>query len=385
MLPGFVDLHIHAPQYPQLGIALNVPLEVWLRTHTFPLEARYADIAFAEQAYSALIDDLLALGTTTAVFFATIHREATKRLADFCLQKGIRALVGKVAMDDPISCPDYYRDASVGAAIEGTMALVEYVRGHTENRDGLVLPAITPRFIPSCTDELLEGLGALTQSSGCHVQTHCSESDWEHGAAFSRYGRSDAESLDGFGLMTRRTVLAHSNFVSDSDMDLIGRRGAGIAHCPLSNAYFSNAVFPLRRAIEKGLHVGLGTDISGGPSASLLENCRMAIAASRMLEDGVDARLPPEGRGQADSRIDWKTAFHLATAGGAKALDLPIGRFEPGNYFDAIAVDTKVPDGTVRLFDDSLEAVLQKIIYTASKPNITDVWVAGRRVAGRAQ
>ena len=119
MLPGFVDLHIHAPQYPQLGIALHVPLEVWLRTHTFPLEARYADIAFAEQAYSALIDDLLALGTTTAVFFATIHREATKGLADFCLQKGIRALVGKVAMDDPISCPDYYRDASVGAAIEG--------------------------------------------------------------------------------------------------------------------------------------------------------------------------------------------------------------------------------------------------------------------------
>ena len=124
----------------------------------------------------------------------------------------MRALVGKVAMDDPISCPDYYRDASVGAAIEGTMALIEYVRGHTENRDGLVLPAITPRFIPSCTDQLLEGLGALAQSSGCHVQTHCSESDWEHGAAFSRYGRSDAESLDGFGLMTRRTVLAHSNF-----------------------------------------------------------------------------------------------------------------------------------------------------------------------------
>ena len=264
----------------------------------------------------------------------------------------MRALVGKVAMDDPASCPDYYRDASVGAAIEGTMALIEYVRGHTENRDGLVLPAITPRFIPSCTDPLLEGLGALAQSSGCHVQTHCSESDWEHGAVLARYGRSDAESLDGFGLMTRRTVLAHSNFVSDGDMDLIGARGAGIAHCPLSNAYFSNAVFPLRRAIEKGLHVGLGTDISGGPSASLLENCRMAIAASRMLEDGVDARLPPEGRGQADSRIDWKTAFHLATAGGAKALDLPIGRFEPGNYFDAIAVDTEAPDGTVRLFDD---------------------------------
>ena len=165
LLPGFVDLHIHAPQYPQLGNALHVPLEVWLQTHTFPLEARYADLAFAERAYSALVGDLLALGTTTAVFFATIHQEATRLLVDICLARGMRALVGKVAMDDPASCPDYYRDASAGAAIEGTTAFIEYVRGHAANRDGLVLPAITPRFIPSCTDPLLEGLGALAQSS----------------------------------------------------------------------------------------------------------------------------------------------------------------------------------------------------------------------------
>jgi guanine deaminase len=385
LLPGFVDLHIHAPQYPQLGSALHVPLEVWLQTHTFPLEARYADLAFAKRAYSALVGDLLALGTTTALFFATIHQEATRLLVDICLASGLRALVGKVAMDDPASCPDYYRDASADAAIEGTTALIEYVRGHTANGDGLVLPAITPRFIPSCTDPLLEGLGELAQRWDCHIQTHCSESDWEHGAVLARCGRSDTESLDGFGLMTRRTVLAHSNLVSDGDMDLIGARGAGIAHCPLSNAYFSNAVFPLRRAIEKGLHIGLGTDISGGPSASLLENCRMAIAASRMLEDGVDARAAPEERGRSESRIDWKTAFHLATAGGAKALDLPIGRFEPGCYFDAIAVDAEAAEGTIRLFDDDLEAVLQKIIYTASRANIADVWVAGRRVAGTAQ
>lgn len=385
LLPGFVDLHIHAPQYPQLGSALHVPLEVWLQAYTFPLEARYANLAFAERAYSSLVSDLLALGTTTALFFATIHQEATRLLVDICLASGMRALVGKVAMDDPASCPDYYRDASADAAIEGTAAFVEYVRGHTANRDGLVLPAITPRFIPSCTDPLLKGLGRLAQSSGCHVQTHCSESDWEHGAALARYGRSDAESLDGFGLMTRQTVLAHSNLVSDGDMDLIGARGAGIAHCPLSNVYFSNAVFPLRRAIEKGLHIGLGTDISGGPGASLLDNCRMAIAASRMLEDGVDARLPPEHRGRPNSRIDWKTAFHLATAGGAKALDLPVGRFEQGCYFDAIAVDAEAAEGTIRLFDDDLETVLQKIIYTASRANIADVWVAGRRVAGAAQ
>jgi guanine deaminase len=386
LLPGFVDLHIHAPQYPQLGTALHVPLEVWLQTHTFPLEARYADLAFAEQAYSALVGDLLALGTTTASFFATIHQEATRLLVDTCLAKGMRGLVGKVAMDDPASCPDYYRDVSAEAAIEGTAAFIDYVRGHDANHDGLVFPAITPRFIPSCTDALLEGLGELAEGCSCHVQTHCSESDWEHGAVLARYGRTDTESLDRFGLMTRRTVLAHANFISDRDMDVIAARGAGIAHCPLSNVYFSNAVFPLRQALEKRLHTGLGTDISGGPSASLLDSVRMTIAASRMLEDGVDAAVPAATRGRKGSKVDWRTAFHLATAGGAKALDLPIGAFEPGRHFDAVLVDTAAPQGTIRLFDgfDDHEAVLQKIIYTASRANIADVWVGGRRVAGSA-
>ena len=386
VIPGLVDLHIHAPQYPQLGTALDVPLEVWLKTHTFPLEARYADLAFARQAYTTLVGDILALGTTTAMFFATIHQDATRLLADVCLEQGMRAVIGKVAMDDPATCPDYYRDESAGAAIVGTAAFIEYVSGHPANRERLVLPAITPRFIPSCTDALLAGLGELAQGSDCHVQTHCSESDWEHGAVLARYGRSDTESIDRLGLMTRHTVLAHGNFLSDSDMDVIGAHSAAIAHCPLSNVYFSNAVFPLRRALAKRLNVGLGTDISGGPSAALLDACRMAVAASRLLADGVDANLPPARRGRAGSAIDWRTAFHLATVGGGRALDLPIGTFAVGQHFDAVSIDTAHPEGTIRLFADrdDHEAVLQKIIYGASRANIAEVWVGGRRVAGTA-
>jgi guanine deaminase len=386
VLPGFVDLHIHAPQYPQLGTALHVPLEVWLQENTFPLEARYADLAFAERAYSSLVSDLLALGTTTAVMFASIHGPATRRLVDLCLDGGLRAVIGKTAMDDPRGCPDFYRDASPEAAIEGSEALIDYVRSHPANRAGDVLPAVIPRFIPACTDAALEGLGRLAQACGCHVQTHCSESDWEHGAVLARYGRSDAKALDGFGLLTRRTVLAHGNLIPDEDMDLIRTRGSGVAHCPLSNVYFSNAVFPLRQALQKGLRVGLGTDIAGGPSASLMENIRMTVHASRMLEEGVDPALPPERRGRRESRVDWKTAFHLATAGGADVLDIPVGTFRPGMKFDAIAIDTALPDGTMRRLDgdEDREVTLQRILYTASKRNIADVWVGGRRVAGSA-
>lgn len=382
LLPGFVDLHVHAPQYPQLGRALDAPLEVWLQKYTFPLEARYADIEFARTVYTTLVGDLLALGTTTAVYFATVHLPASRLLADICLEKGQRALVGKVAMDHPQTCPPDYRDASAARAVEETRQLIDYVRAHPGNAEGLVLPAVTPRFIPSCTDAALTGLGALVAETGCHVQTHCSESDWEHGHVLERQGRTDTRSLEAFGLLTRRTVLAHAGFITDDDMATIARRGAGVAHCPLSNAYFAGAVFPLRRALEKGVRVGLGTDISGGPSASMLDAGRMTVVAGRMLQSGVDAGLDAGKRGVAGAGVDIATAFHLATAGGAEVLDLPVGQFAPGRLFDAIAIDPAAAGGTLRLFDRpaSPEDLLQSILYNASRPNIARVWVGGRQV-----
>jgi guanine deaminase len=383
VIPGFVDLHVHAPQYPQLGLALDEPLEVWLRKYTFPLEARYADLDFAREAYGTLVRDLLAGGTTTALYFATVHRQATELLAEMCLAEGQRALVGKVVMDLAESCPDYYRDASPEAAIADSRSVIEAIRALPDN--DRVLPVITPRFIPSCTDEALAGLGALAAECACHVQTHCSESDWAHGYALERYGKTDAEALDGFGLLTRKTVLAHSVFLTDADMDRVKSRGAGVAHCALSNAYFGNAVFPLRRALEKGVHVGLGTDISGGPSASMLDAARMTVAVSRMLQDGVDATDSRETRGVANSRVDLLTAFHLATAGGGVALDLDIGLFRPGYHFDALIIDATAEAGTIRLFGAQAADRIEQILYTASKPNIAATFVGGDLVSGRPE
>lgn len=382
VLPGFVDLHIHAPQYPQLGMALDVPLEVWLGKYTFPLEAQYADLTFARERYETLVSDLLASGTTTALYFATVHREATQLLAEICLRQGQRALVGKVVMDDPASCPDYYRDASAEAAVAETRAVIDYVRALPDN--DRVLPVITPRFIPSCTDAALSSLGKLAAECDCHVQTHCSESDWAHGYALDRYGKTDTAALAGFGLLRRKTVLAHSVFLTDDDMATIRDAGAGVAHCALSNMYFGNAVFPLRRALEKGLHVGLGTDISGGPSGSMLEACRATAQASRMLEDGVDAMDSRETRGVPHSRIDMLTAFHLATAGGGVALDLPVGLFRPGYHFDALVVDPSAEAGTIRLFGADPAERVEQILYTASRPNIAQTFVGGDLVSGFA-
>ncbi len=382
LLPGLIDLHNHAPQWPQLGKALDVPLEIWLNQHTFPLEARYADTTFAESVYSSLVDAMLANGTTTAVYFGTIHLAATQVLVDTCLSKGQRAVVGKIAMDHPEGCPDYYRDKSAANAVADTARFIEYVRGIPSNSHGLVLPAATPRFLPSCTDELLQGLGELVAATSCLVQTHCSESDWAHQYGLDRYGHTDTRTYDEFGLLRRGTVLAHSNFIDAADMEAIATAGAAVAHCPLSNAFFANAVFPTRQAWDRGVIVGLGTDISGGPSPSIFTTAASAVAVSRMREDGVDPAIDAAARGVDDSRITFAEAFWMATTGGGLALDLPLGVLDPGYRFDAIAVTT-VGDGSDVISWpglDSAEDVLQKIVHNAGRQEITSVWVEGRKV-----
>lgn len=382
LLPGLIDLHIHAPQWPQLGKALHLPLQEWLHQYTFPLEAKYSDIDFARQSYESLVDNLLANGTTTATYFGSVHLEATKLLADICLSKGQRALVGKVAMDNKNECPDYYRDLSTATGLDETRALIEHVRGMPGNQGNRVMPIVTPRFIPSCTDEMLSGLGLIAKEYACHIQTHCSESDWEHAYVIDRHGVTDAQSLDSFSLLTNKTVLAHANLIGDSDMAMIKSCGSGISHCPLSNIYFSDAVFPARRALDFGLNVGLGTDISGGPNASVLHNCRVAVDVSRMLEDGVNPRQSAEQRGTPGSKIDYQEAFWMATAGGAETLGLNVGQFRQGFCFDAMIIDANVAESNLIIWydQDASNDILQKIIYNAERKNIARVWVQGRLV-----
>ena len=375
LLPGMVDLHVHAPQWPQLGRALDVPLEEWLQAHTFPLEARYADLAFAQAVYGELIDSLLAHGTTCAAYFGTIHLEATALLAQICLEKGQRALVGKVAMDAPGECPDYYRDANAHAATTGTSRLIERIAAMQPLGNPLVLPAITPRFLPSCTGELLGNLGALARENPLHIQTHCAESAWEVAHGRARFGDSDVVVLDGFGLLQPHTLLAHGNFLTGPDRARIGERGAAIAHCPLSNAYFAGRTLPAGDILAEGLRLGLGTDISGGHSPSLLESARFAVTASRMLaaQDGGAAA------------IGVVEAFWMATAGGGEALGLPIGVLAPGFEFDASVIDTTGRPGLSEPLahaDDTPGGVFEKIVRRAGRADIRKVWVRGREIGG---
>lgn len=384
LLPGLVDLHIHAPQWPQLGTGLDRPLERWLFEDTFPLEARYADGEFARRVWEHLVPSLLATGTTTAVYFATVHTEATTALAATCLAHGQRAFVGRVGMDHPDGTPPWYRDASAAAGVAASAASIEAIRalnGSRSTTPALVQPIVTPRFVPACTDALLAGLGELAAATGTLVQTHCSESDWEHGHVRERCGESDLRALHRVGLATAHTVLAHGTLLDDDDLRMVAGLGAAVAHCPMSNSYFANAVFPARRALELGVRVGLGTDIAGGAHPGVIGQCGMAVTVSRMLEDGVDPRRAPGDRGTPSSRIDATTAFWMGTLGGADALGIPVGLLEVGRQFDAIVVDTTGTRSPLRAWDevDTPARLLEKIVHLAGPTEVTEVWVAGRR------
>lgn len=387
LLPGFVDLHVHAPQWAQTGTGLDEPLNIWLDKYTFPTEARFQDLGYARTVYGDLVRRLLSTGTTTAVYYATVHREASVELARIADATGQRALVGKLVMDDRDANPDYYRDDSTETALRETEAFIGDVLGIGRSSRQGVYPVISPRFIPSCTDEALRGLGELAAKyhDEAYVQTHCSEGEWEHHYAFQRFGRSDTEVLRDSGLLTDRSLMGHCVHLSDSDVELFHRSGAVVTHCPHSNAFFAGAVAPVRRYLDRGLRVGLGSDISGGFSPNLYETIRQSVISSRMLEAGVDQRIDADGRGVPDSAITLKQAFRLATAGGGEALGLPIGRLEPGYAWDAQAVDIHRTSAALPVFDEHEEPfdVFQKIVNLAETANIRQVWVQGRLVVDK--
>ena len=383
LLPGMIDLHIHAPQWAQSGTALDIPLYDWLNTYTFPLESRFESRSFAKLVYNDLIEQLIAAGTTTGAFFATVHPESTLDLAHICSNKGMRALIGKVVMDNPDQNPSYYCDSSTQAALSSTKHCIEALEEIGSNSKAGIFPVITPRFIPSCTNEALEGLGKLLETYNCYMQTHCSESDWEHNYVIDRFGKHDACVLDSFGLLGRKSLLAHCGHLSEEDAELLAKRKTSLVHCPISNAYFENAVTPiLRWSKEKGLNCALATDISGGFSKSIFANIRQAVISSRMLEDGVNYKISPEKRGVSNSRITLNQAFYMATAGGGVAIDLPVGRLAKGYIWDALIIDTNYIDNRLPIFNEDEPALdqFQKILYMSESCNIRSVYIQGKEV-----
>ncbi len=381
LLPGFIDTHVHAPQWAQVGKALDTNLPVWLKNYTFPLEAAYKNLDFAQEIYTDLVDTLTANGTTTAQYFGSVHPAPNKLLADICAAKGQRAFIGKVVMDLPDQCPDYYRDESAETALADTEEFLRYCAELNRTVPQDIVGVITPRFIPACSDKALRGLGALAAEHGAPVQSHCSEGDWEHAFVMARTGLRDTKAHLRYGLLTQRTTLAHSVYLNDDDAVLYKKYGANIAHSPLSNIFFAGSVCPVRRRLDQGVIVSLATDISAGYTPSMFDAMRQAVLSSRILTSGTDPAVPAARRGSPGAAIDFRHAFYMATLGGATALRIKAGQFKKGNAFDAFVFDCNAPYSNSRCYEsDTLTDMLQKIIFTGQRQNITALWIQGKPV-----
>lgn len=374
LLPGYVDLHVHAPQWPQAGLSLDLPLADWLDHYTFPLESKCSDLNYSKMIYDSLVKELLSQGTTTALMFGTIYNDSNIILAKACLEYGLRGFIGQVAMDNADQTPAYYRNQSAKDAVDATELFIKQLQNLSSDADRVV-PVITPRFVPSCSDACLQGLGQLANKYHVPVQTHVSESSWEHGYVLDRFKATDTSVLDQFGLLTDRTILMHATHLTDDDMILLAKRKAALAHCPISNAYFGNGVMRVKEILAKQIKLGLGTDISGGYSSSIYHNIRQAVISSRMLEDGVDTTKQATTRGVANSRINIATAFYMATVGGAEALHLNTGRIKEGYKADFQVV--KSHPSVITLSD---EQMIERILYQTQQSDIKQVYIDGNLV-----
>lgn len=432
------DTHIHAPQFPNVGLFGSSTLLDWLETYTFPVESGFGAESdpknqnkdpkdappSALRVYDQVVSRTLSHGTTCASYFATIHVPATNALAALCYSRGQRAFIGRVCMDNPDFCPDYYKDQSASDSLLATKSTIDYI--HTLDPKGtLIKPIITPRFAPTCSRHALDGLGKLAAcySPPLHIQTHISENTNEVALVKTLFpeASSYAAVYDHADLLTPRTILAHAVHLTQEERALIRQRGAKISHCPASNSVLGSGIAPVRVMLDECLTVGLGTDVSGGYSPSILEAVRQACLVSRLLGH-TTAHAEHKHllrNGYTDSaaigreKLSVEESLYLATRGGAAVVDMAddIGGFETGMFWDAQLIELGSvqdrdegpldavclngdavgrnlvkpgPVGNVDLFlSETWHEKIQKWVWSGDDRNVKAVWVGGRLAHSR--
>lgn len=363
IIPGFNDIHLHAPQYPNLGLGLDKELLPWLETYTFPEEAKNIDPEYAKKEYKLFVKSLWKYGTTRAVVFASLHQEATEILMDYFNEVGMGAYVGKVNMNR--NSPDNLIETTKDSIERTENILKKY-----NDKNALVQPIITPRFVPSCDTELMNALGNLAEKYDVKVQSHLSENKGEIAWVKDLHPESKnyADVYDKAKLFGQQpTVMAHCIYVTEDEMDLMAKNQVYVAHCPTSNFNLSSGIAPIRKFLNKNIPVGIGTDISAGHTVSMMTTIVTAIQASKMYWLYVN---------DDEECLSTTEAFYLATKGGGSFFG-KVGSFEKDYEFDALVIDdSSLSDYNKR----TIEERVQRFIYTGDDRQISKRYVRGKEL-----
>lgn len=368
LIPAMNDMHVHAPQYRNQGIAMDLELLPWLQNYTFPEEKKYADAAYAERMYRRFIRDMWRFGTMRSCVFATIHTQSTRLLMNLFLEAGMGAMVGKVAMNR--NCPPELIE-SVEDMVAGNEALIAEFPQYsplTSSLSPLVRPIITPRFVPSCTSEMLQACGDLAAKYQLPVQSHLSENmaeiQWVH--TLERESTSYGDAYNRYGLFGQTpTIMAHCVWTAGEELELMKRNHVMVAHCPTSNLNIASGLAPIRTFIEEGVPVGLGSDISGGHDLSIFRMMVYAIQVSKMhYQQNHDRAF-----------LTLPEVFWLATKSAGSFFGR-VGSFEPGYEFDAVVID----DHDLNHDNYSLLHRLERFIYLGDDRHITHRFCRGQEI-----
>ena len=366
IIPGLIDLHLHAPQYTFRGTGMDLELLDWLNTSAFPEEARYAESDYAQKAYQIFTEDLKQSPTTRACIFATLHTDATMILMDLLEDTGLKTMVGKVNMDR--NAPSYLMEQNASTSAAATRQWIDAVSGrHYQN----TFPILTPRFIPSCSDELLILLSEIQQEFHLPVQSHLSENPGEihwvkelcpdslfYGDAYDHFGLFGADAS---------TVMAHCVYSTEEEIQRMKENGVYVAHCPESNENLSSGIAPVKRYLEEGLSVGLGSDVAGGSTENLFRAMAHAIQMSKMRWRLVDQKYPA---------LKSEEAFYMATKGGGSFFG-KVGSFEEGYEFDAVVLDDSRLESSRQM---SVKDRLERMIYLADEREVKAKYVRGNKI-----
>ena len=378
IIPGLVDLHTHAPQFSFRALGMDMELLEWLNTITFPEESKYSDLEYARRAYGYFIEDVKKGPNTRLCVYATVHVPGTLLLMDMLEESGLVSLTGKVSMDR--NCPDYLREANAASAA-GEWLDVFFGRrkeGHYKN----TAPILTPRFFPACSNDLMKALAKMQNETSLPLQSHLSENrkEIEWVKELSPLSGSYSEAYADAGLLEGPTVMAHCVWSNEEEMDLLAEKGVYIAHCPQSNTNLSSGIAPVRRFLEKRLHIGLGSDVAGGAHTSIFRAMSDAIQVSK-LRLSMSAEISNSPAFSEETAISLEEAFYMGTAGGGSFFsgmaDVefgPAGSFEEGWDFDALIID----DSSLRCSSClKLRDRLERVVYLSDNRHIAGKYVRG--------
>ena len=359
LIPAMNDMHVHAPQVHNQGVAMDLELLPWLQNYTFPEESKYADVHYAERMYRRFIHTQWLFGTMRSVVFATMHTDSTRVLMKLYQEAGMGAMVGKVGMNR--NCPDTLTE-EVDAYIAGQERLI----AEFGDDNALVRPIITPRFVPSCTPELLKACGELANKYQLPVQSHLSENTSEIAwvAELEKESTSYGDAYNRYGLFGQTpTIMAHCVWTDGSELELMKKNHVMVAHCPTSNFNLSSGLAPVRTFLDEGLPIGLGSDISGGHDLNMFRMLVYAIQVSKMHYQ----------HDKSKAFLTLPEIFWIATKSAGSFFG-KVGSFEPDYEFDALVIDDEVlhPD------EYSLLHRLERFIYVGDDRQILHRFCRGQ-------